>query len=182
MSEVELYNATHLKELYCIGGQLRSFRFSTQSPLEVLRCSHYNSQQISVDISNCKNLRILDCSNYRMSSETFDMALPQLTELYLNDGHSFKKIDLTNCPNIKEIEIVDFTYDSKLEMVTATNLKKLKWATVQGYQSDFDKPSKVVADFTGCDSLEHVRSYAIKKLIVTKCPKLRSDYIEINPF
>ena len=179
ISELPLKYATHLTELYCRGAHVMEFSFPERSRLTVLQCSHASFWRISVDVSNCSELRELYCENYQMNGDIFEMELPKLKKLTLYGGNSFRKVDLTHCESLNEVYISEGS-GSKLESVIGKGLKYLAIVEMHVWQPEGDKPANVVADFSNCTFLSRIRVNAIKKLVVTGCTDLSSDNIDIN--
>ena len=71
---------TGLKELYCYGNDLQELDLSHNTKLEVVDCS-FNYTMVSLDVTNCPELRLLDCNTTALPS--LDVSKnPKLTDLY----------------------------------------------------------------------------------------------------
>ncbi len=151
-------NLSDLEVLTCCADDLRSLDVSNNTKLRTLTCSDYDydheiepkfgpenpckNQITSLDLSNCPDLEILDCTGSSM--QTLDISKnTNLVELYCgkneikiletSDLHKLKnvvaymneltKIDLSHCP---DLEIVSVLYNGLSELeVDAPNLREL---------------------------------------------------------
>ena len=178
ISSLPLTDAKKLKELNSVGTLVKNYEFCSDSPLKILNCSGYDYDhnliiRVKVDISGCTDIQTLECEYYTWSNNTnVVLELPHLQKLYLSCGN-LVSIDLTGCPELKELCISDSSADTKLKTVIAKNLKKLNKVEICGCNMpDYGSPLKLEADFSGCENLTYFNANDVKKINLTGCNSL----------
>jgi len=163
-----------IRELNCNNSRLKALRFESGSSLEILNCVQTSYLTLgTIDIVECKNLRILNAS---LAGHKLIIENEKLSRMQLNLYGNIKELDLSKCTNLSWL-VLTFYCPSESQggqTLTATNLKNLFLASVSFdmTRTNVSKNEYATADFSGCKSLESLSCYGVRTLKISGCKKI----------